>query len=107
MISCIDSVEHRNNFKKGYSENEVIADYDNNRYMEFYKEISKQWILKLIHLNNKDIAKIKKKKDYILNLQDYFKSQFIINSNSEINLKLETDIKIYAYFLYFSGIILN
>ena len=74
------------NLKNDYPEDEIVSDYDNKKYMEFSKKMSKQWILELLrHLNNKDIDKIKKKKDYILNLQGYFKSRFVINSNSEIN----------------------
>ncbi|MDF2738549.1 MAG: Anaphase-promoting complex, cyclosome, subunit 3, partial [Nitrososphaeraceae archaeon] len=106
LISCIDSEEYHNELKNDYPEDEILSDYDNKKYMELSKKMSKQWILELLrHSNNIDSNKFKNKKNYILELQDYFNSQFSKISNSEINYRRESEIEIYGYFLYLSGIL--
>ena len=40
LIYSIDSKEHRNKIKNEFSEDNILLDYDNKKYMEFSKKIS-------------------------------------------------------------------
>jgi tetratricopeptide (TPR) repeat protein len=86
LIECVNR-EKRNELLEHHIEND----------MEFSAKLSEYWILELIK-SSKHQQVVEYKINQVLEIQNYFEQL-------ETNRISESDIRIYAYFLYFSGVL--
>jgi hypothetical protein len=101
FISCFQDKNEFKRIEKECSVDDLLSKYNNEKCMNFCERIATQWILESLKLSNQNTETIELK----TNILKFINKLVEHTNNSKISLKFRTEIAIYSYFLYFSGIL--